>query len=264
MIEAWLLKKASFQKITEHGLMQKASILGKDDNRGCMALTMSGSLIMIGPLVEGAREIKYTSMGMRTDVPESFVLPDGRLAGDIECEKPIYLADSKLEKTSPVMDIAVMGGEKTAPDQTVFLRKADDRLKSDFIRFNKEALEENETRDVLARRDDLFQKWIVIQWFIYGGLDRHVFMARAKLLWLELFTRVYDVLSGKKAGANERDSMFLDFTNKLFAKFCDDYKWYESEHKDFDIGLMKALEELPEYKSYLDFVDGFCNGVSTA
>jgi hypothetical protein len=30
-------------------------------------------------------------------------------------------------------------------------------------------------------------------------------------------------------------------------------KWYESEKKNFDIGLMKALEELPEYQPYIEF-----------
>ncbi|RPJ03572.1 MAG: hypothetical protein EHM28_15075 [Spirochaetaceae bacterium] len=261
MVEAWLLKKATFQKMAEHGRMQKMNALNKDDKRGCLCLTMSGSLIMIGPLAGGVREIKFTSMGLRTDVPETLVVTDGRLAEDIKCEKPICLVDSKLEKTSAVMDIAVMPEEKTGPEQTAFLRKTDDKLKEHFIRFNRQAVEEKQAGDYISMRDDLFQKWIVIQWFIYGGLDKHVFMARAKILWLELFTRVYDVLSMKKSNAGERDAMFLDFTNNLFAKYCDDYKWYESEHKDFDIGLMKALEEIPEYKAYIDFVDGFCKGL---
>jgi hypothetical protein len=84
-------------------------------------------------------------------------------------------------------------------------------------------------------------------------MEKHIFMARAKLLWLELFSGVYKALSKKIKGAQQRDAAFLDFTNARFAQFIDEYKWYESEKKNFDIGLMKALEELPEYKPYLEF-----------
>jgi hypothetical protein len=261
LVEAWLLKKAAFQKMAEHGRFQNARVLGKDDKNGCLVLTLSGSLVVVGPLVEGKREIKYSSIGLRTDVPEALLVKDGRLAQDIECEKPIFLVDSELEKTSVVTDIAVALDNESEREQTAFLHKADNKLEGDFIRFNKQALEEKGADDIPRRRDDLFQKWIIIQWFLYGGLEKHVFMARAKILWLELFTKVYDTLSEKNPDAAERDALFLDFTNVKFAKFCDDYKWYESEHKNFDIGLMKALEDLPEYGAYLNFVDGFCDRV---
>jgi hypothetical protein len=76
-------------------------------------------------------------------------------------------------------------------------------------------------------------------------------------LWLELFTKVYKALSKKTKNSEQRDNDFLEFTNNKFAKFVDDYKWYESEKKNFDIGLMKALEELPEYQAYTEFADKY-------
>jgi hypothetical protein len=173
----------------------------------------------------------------------------------------VRLRGGKFEKTSAVTDIAVRPEFEHRDAQTASLRRADDRLKSDFVRFNRQTLEAEAADDVLRRRDDLFNKWIIIQWFLYGGLEKHVFMARAKILWLELFTGVYDALGRKYGVPAERDEHFLDFTNNLFAKFCDDYKWYESERKNFDIGLMKALEELPEYVHYVEYVNGFCRGL---
>jgi hypothetical protein len=255
LIETWLLKKAAFQKLADHGRFSQAKVLRKDDKQGCLALTMSGSLVVVGPLIGGKREITYTSLGLRTDVPESLSLIDARLADDVECGKPIYFTDSRLEKTSAVTDLAVTDtGEH---DSAVSLSQADEKLKANFIRFNRQVLEPPGA-ELLRNRNDLFSQWIIITWFLLGGLEKHVFLARAKILWLELFTRVYEALSRTHTG-EERDAIFLDFTNGKFAKFCDDYKWYESEHKNFDIGLMKALEELPEYQGWIDFMDGFCN-----
>jgi hypothetical protein len=261
LIESWLLKKASFQKMIEHGGFSHVERMVKDDASGCCVLTLSGSLVMVGPLVEGRREISYSSIGLRTDVPETYTVPDGVLAEDITCGQPVRLRGGKFEKTSAVTDIAARPEFEHRDAQTASLRRADGRLKSDFVRFNRQTLEAEGADDVLRRRDDLFNKWIIIQWFLYGGLEKHVFMARAKILWLELFTGVYDALVRKYGETAARDERFLDFSNNLFAQFCDDYKWYESERKNFDIGLMKALEELPEYVHYVEYVNGFCRGL---
>jgi hypothetical protein len=255
--EAWLLKRAIFHKMAEHEGLQKAETMPKDNKNGCIAITMSGSIVAIGPLVNDKREITYTSIGMRLDVPEALYVKAGQLAGDIVCGKPAVFKQGPLEKTSLIMDIAMSPENVGQKEQSAVLQKVDKKLKTDFIQVNKEALEVESKKDILKIRNDLFQKWIIIQWFIYGGMEKHIFMARAKILWLELFTKVYNVLSKKIKNSGQRDNVFLDFTNKKFAKFIDDYKWFESEHKNFDIGLMKALEELPEYRAYLDFTDNF-------
>ncbi len=258
LTEAWLLKKAAFQKAAEHGGFQAAGLLRRDDRNACLALTLSGSLVSIGPLKDGRRRISYTSIGLRTDVPGSLVIDDAALAEDVAPGRPIRLAGGKLKQTSQVTDLAAARPEAGEAEQAAGLRKADDKLKTEFVRFNRETLEETAADDVLRRRDDLFQKWVILQWFLLGGLERHVFTARAKILWLELFTGIYDALSAKVSDPPLRDVRFLEFTNQLFAKFCDDYKWYESERKNFDIGLMKALEEIPEYPAYVGFVEDYC------
>ena len=140
------------------------------------------------------------------------------------------------------------------------IKKANQKLKNGFVKVNKEALKKDTKKDILKNRNDLFKKWIIIKWFMAGGLEKHIFLARAKLLWLELFTGVYESISKKKNTKAEKDKTFLEFTNEKFAKFVDEYKWYESEKKDFDIGLMKALEELPEYHEYSSFVEKFKTG----
>jgi hypothetical protein len=255
--EAWLLKKALFYKMVEHENFKKVGRMSKDSKSGCIAITMSGSIIAVGPLVNNKRDIKYTSIGMRQDVPETLHVKAGRLAQDIVCDKSILFEKGPLEKTSPIMDLAVALENVTEQEQLKAIKKVDKKLQTDFIRINKEALQKESTQDVIIKRNDLFQKWIIIQWFLLGGMEKHIFMARAKILWLELFTGVYKALTKKIKNPEQRDNVFLDFTNKKFAKFVDDYKWYESEKKNFDIGLMKALEELPDYQAYLEFADNF-------
>jgi hypothetical protein len=253
LMEAWLLKKALFHKMTEHEQFARADSMAKDGKNGCIAITYSGSIVSIGPLHDNKREIKYTSIGMRTDVPEAAAFPQGELAADVACDKSIVFKKGPIEKTSPIMDLAIMPAHENHQEQLVSIKKATKKLKDDFIKVNKDTLAKEAKTDAVSARNDLFRKWIIITWFLLGGMEKHIFMARAKLLWLELFNGVYKALSKKIKGAQQRDAAFLDFTNARFAKFIDEYKWYESEKKNFDIGLMKALEELPEYKPYLEF-----------
>ena len=257
--EAWLLKRALFYKMVEHENFKKAQNMHKNNKNGCMAITMSGSIIAVGPLVNNKRDIEYTSIGMRIDVPESLHVKAGQLAQDIICQKSIIFKQGPLEKTSPIMDLAISMENVSEQDQLVSLKKVNKKLQDNFIKVNKDTLKQESKNDIIKNRNDLFLKWIIIQWFILGGIEKHIFMARAKILWLELFTKVHKALSKKVKNNRQRDNDFLDFTNNKFAKFVDDYKWYESEKKNFDIGLMKALEELPEYQVYLDFVDNFSN-----
>jgi hypothetical protein len=257
--EAWLLKRALFYKMTEHENFTRTESMSKDNKNGCIAITMSGSIIAAGPLVNDKRDIKYTSIGIRTDVPETLHVKAGRLARDVVCGQPMILEKGPLEKTSPIMDLAVSTESMTEQEQLEIIKKVNKKLQTDFIKVNKDVLAEEEKQDTIKKRNDLFQKWIIIQWFILGGMEKHIFMARARILWLELFTKVYKAVTKMIKNSEQRDNDFLDFTNNKFAKFVDDYKWYESEKKNFDIGLLKALEELPDYQAYLEFADNFCS-----
>ncbi len=253
LMESWLLKKALFYKMAEHENFNRKRSMAMADKSGCIAITYSGSIVAVGPLVNNKREVKYTSIGMRTDVPEAVTFKQGELAADIECDKSIVFKKGPIEKTSPIMDLALLPPEVNSDQQLVSIKKANKKLKDDFVKVNKDTLAEKKKSDTFGDRNDLFLKWIIIGWFLAGGMEKHIFMARAKLLWLELFTGVYKSFSAKIKEGKKRDTDFLDFTNKRFAKFIDDYKWYESEKKNFDIGLMKALEELPEYQPYIEF-----------
>ncbi|MBN1648305.1 MAG: hypothetical protein JW874_09745 [Spirochaetales bacterium] len=258
VIEAWLLKKASFGKMAEHAGFVAVESMEKDTKSGCCLLTESGSLVFIGPLVGGKRWMSYSSIGFRTDVPKSLSEEGIVLTEDIVCGKQLFLAGGKLEQTSVIANIAMRPQMEPADIQNEQLRSAEKQIKAEFIDHNRRTMSVEKKADTLDSRDDLFNKWIINTWFALGGLEKHVFLARSKMLWLELFPQVYEFLSKEHDSSEMRDQEFLEFTNERFARYCDDYKWYESEKKDFDIGLMKALEELPAYPSYVHFVNDFC------
>src|SRR4030042_1292700 len=70
IIEAWLIKRALFNKIIEHGNFKIVKNHKKDNKNACIAITLSGSIIAIGPILNGYRKIIYTSLDMRKDVPK--------------------------------------------------------------------------------------------------------------------------------------------------------------------------------------------------
>jgi hypothetical protein len=88
-------------------------------------------------------------------------------------------------------------------------------------------------------RDDLFEKWIIRDWFVSG-----VEWASLKRIYINLFSSLYDDLSDRY-NAKKRDELFLNFINVVFPTILDVYKWHESEKVNQDIGLLKALETIP-------------------
>lgn len=251
--EAWLTKKAQFDKIIDHGSFTKAEVFQADDPNGCMALTMSGSLVCIGPLQSDSRAVEYHSIGFRTDTPDH-VSDSCILAADAGLDEPIIFSECRIERTSPVLDLALADRSLSAKQQLDAIKKASNELSMKFLEINQELQIKSYTNDNLRSRRDLFNKWIILDWFSIGGLGGLVFKARAFILWLELFSDMYKDYVQHYNDPEKLDSAMLDLMNPRFAGFCDVYKWLESEKKDFDIGLIRALEEIPQLSEYKDFL----------
>lgn len=257
--EAWLLKRALFDRMIEHGNFKKARVFQKNTKSGCIAMTLSGSIIAIGPIVDGKREVIYTSLGMRTSVPEVFIEKNGVLAEDMVVDSSLALVKSKLKSTSHIVAIGIAEESEDVNDQINNIEEIKKFLEDNFIKVNENTFKANYFDDELINKNDLFNTWVILSWFELGGLARHIFHARAKILWLELFSSLYKALSNNKSLKDKRDELFTTFTNERFSRYIDDYKWFESEKKDFDIGLMKALEEIPGYANYHSFVNDYIN-----
>jgi len=89
LAKAWLEKSNAFASIIAQGPLDEVSFFGKDEQRGALALTWSGSLLTIGPLQNGKRRCEYQSIGLRTDVPASAVHEGSELAADIESDAAV-------------------------------------------------------------------------------------------------------------------------------------------------------------------------------
>lgn len=257
IIEAWLIKRALFNKIIEHGDFKVVKNHKKENKNACIAITLSGSLIAIGPIVNGYRKIIYTSLDMRKDVPKVVTSEKAVISEDIDVEKALRFTEGPIERTSEIIDIGVAAMEEDPDKQINKIIEINKLLLDNFIQINQDTFKSNYYDNELNIRNDLFKKWIIIDWFVIGGMERQLFLARAKILWLELFTKLYKELFNNKNLINNKDDFFLEFTNDRFTKYIDDYKWFESERKNFDIGLVKALEEIPGYKNYWDYLNNY-------
>jgi len=140
--QAWLDKKAVFEdKIAEMG-MEEVDNLAKDDEKGAIALTYSGSLVNIGPLVDDVRTVKYSSIGMRTDIPESAESESSNLASDVEVDGIIQFEGGPVKSTSQIFKIAVCKDEDMSPEeQQQTIIETATIIEEEFVEVNKTIME---------------------------------------------------------------------------------------------------------------------------
>jgi len=254
-VKNWIKKRALFEKIVEHNGFVLTDKIGLESKKGIFIITYSGSLLTIsGEKPDKTRDVVYESIKLRRDNYPKTEETSITIDFPLEINKPVNVNGGKLVKTSPVFSMAIEKGGGTGPVHTAkgFQRireKISNALKSiNNVIFSTTGVTE------LENREDLFNKWIILTWFRTGGIEEEVFLARAHMLWIELFDKLYRELLTHITDKEKQDESFLHITNEKFTHFCDVYKWLESEKKDFDIGLMKALEEIPERDDYNDFI----------
>ena len=140
--QAWLDKKATFEQKTADMGMGEVDGLGKDEEKGALALTYSGSLVNIGPIVDGVRNIKYTSIGFRTDAPESAERDSAKLVSDIAVDKIIEMDGGPVKSTSQIFKVAVCTDDNLSADEQIkTIIEAADAIEEDFVEVNKTIME---------------------------------------------------------------------------------------------------------------------------
>lgn len=137
LASGWIEKKAAFEDaLGEHNL-EDCAFFAKDEARGALVLTWSGSLLQIGPLVDGKRRCEYTSIGLRTDVPPSAVDEVSVLSADVETDNPVSFASGPVKQSSPVLKIG-MYRESVPPDEEeALLTQVTREVTEEFIEVNK-------------------------------------------------------------------------------------------------------------------------------
>ena len=139
--DSWLLKKEVFEeKMVEMG-MDEVGIFDPTDERGALFLTYSGSLISVSPLKFGERELEYTSIGYRTDVPDSMKLEHVELGDYAERDKGLSFKSGPIKQTSPLFKIVVTPDSLSEEEQTNLVDEAATIIVDTFIGMNKNLLE---------------------------------------------------------------------------------------------------------------------------
>jgi hypothetical protein len=135
--KGWLDKKVNFEEQIQKLNLEEVDFLSKDDERGALIMTYSGSLLTIGPLSDGNRKVEYTSIGLRQDVPESATVEDSEMSTDIELDEEVSFAKGPIKKSSPVFKIAVLRDDVDAAEQQERLSQATQILTEEFVEVNK-------------------------------------------------------------------------------------------------------------------------------
>lgn len=134
---AWLEKKAAFEERIAESAMEEWDDFPADEERGAIALTYSGSLLTIGPLVEGKRKVDYASIGLRKDVPESASADAAELSAPLRVDDPAVFAGGPIERSSALFKIAVAKEELAQEEEEALLSEVTQVLTEDFVELNK-------------------------------------------------------------------------------------------------------------------------------
>ena len=136
--EGWLEKKERFERITERLRMEEADILEATDERGCLAMTYSGSLLNIGPLGEQGRTVQYAAIGLRSDVPKAAQKEGSQLKEDARVGAPVSFAVGPITSSSPVFKIALTSEDLDLQAQERQVTQATQILTKEFVTVNRE------------------------------------------------------------------------------------------------------------------------------
>jgi hypothetical protein len=137
MAGAWLEKKAIFEKSLTDNKLVELAFFGQAEARGALALTWSGSIINIGPLVDGVRHCEYTSIGLRADVPPAATEDASVLSSDLEIDEPVQFTKGPIKSSSPLFKIAVASEVLEPEEEEAMLTQVSQELAEDFATVNK-------------------------------------------------------------------------------------------------------------------------------
>lgn len=138
---AWLEKKAAFEEAVASNGMEEIQFFSADDARGALVMTYSGSLLNIGPLVDGVRRCEYASVGMRKDVPDSAVEEASELEGDFETDAVAQFKKGPVRKTSPILKIARFVEKLPPAEEEGKLSEVTQMVADDFVEVNKTVIQ---------------------------------------------------------------------------------------------------------------------------
>jgi nucleoid DNA-binding protein len=137
MAAAWLEKKELFQQQCRALAMKEVPRFASAEPGGALALTYSGSLVSVEPLVQGNRRVEYASIPLRVDVPALAVADRTGLARDLQVDGEAEFTAGPVKSTSDLLLIAVCDPQLPLREQSRRIREAMIFLTNGFVRINR-------------------------------------------------------------------------------------------------------------------------------
>ena len=140
LVNGWLEKEESFKEQMFNLGMEEVGSFESSDERGVLALTYSGSLISIGPIMEGDRKVDYTSIGFRQDVPETLTKEGSSLSDNVMLDKGIVFNGGPIKQTSPIYKIVVCPESLSLEEQEDIIEQATTMIIDSFADINQDTI----------------------------------------------------------------------------------------------------------------------------
>lgn len=136
--QGWLEKKELFEKQVGEMQLEDVELLERQEERGCLAMTYSGSLLNIGPLVGDGRKVEYAAIGLRQDVPAAAGKEGSQLSRDLVVGAAAEFSVGPIQSSSPVFKIAAANPELSPAAQEKQITQATRILTKEFVEVNKD------------------------------------------------------------------------------------------------------------------------------
>ncbi|WP_018527857.1 HU family DNA-binding protein [Alkalispirochaeta alkalica] len=134
----WLEKVRLFRDQTAALRMVQKPKLCREDPRGAILLTCSGSLIVLGPQNgKGTRSFEYASISLRKDVPDLARSEEAWLEEDAETGRIARFGGAPVTRSSEILSIATFEEELPWTDQKERLRQGAIFLTNGFLQANR-------------------------------------------------------------------------------------------------------------------------------
>lgn len=135
--EGWIEKRSIFEERVSDNGMEEMEEFTVDEAHGGLLLTYSGSLLTIGPLVDGARAVEYRSIGIRMDVPEQANAEKTQLANDVAIDAIATFTNGPVKSSSAIYAIAITSEDLEPEEEGDLLAEVTKALTEEFIEVNK-------------------------------------------------------------------------------------------------------------------------------
>ena len=133
----WTEKKKIFENRIERANLEDVDALGKDDEDSALAMTYSGSLIDIGPIIDNSRKITYASIGYRISTPEHAESGETNLACDLMVDNTAEFTNGPIRRSSQIYKIAVCKGDMAPEEKASNITNTKTIIEDEFIEANK-------------------------------------------------------------------------------------------------------------------------------